>query len=136
MSSIKTGYYVSGSFTATFVMNASSDSTGLVTLHYTRTGNLVTLLLPAMSASANTTTDIFLTSGSAALPPVIQPTIDDMRFPCQVITGGTNVIDPGCVRLRSDGTIDIYYRCDLSSAWTNATTNGLQAQVGVSYLIT
>lgn len=109
-----------GSFTATLT-GCTTSPTGTVT--YRRNGDQVTLKIPSISATSNTTAAT-LTGLPASLTPAT-----DVYLYCNVTDSGASF--QGTVKVGTDGTLTLY-KGVIGTAFTNSGVKGVQA-TGLAY---
>jgi hypothetical protein len=117
-------YYEENTFTITGT-GFSANPTG--TARYVRTGSVVTLFIPQLTGTSNTTT--FTLTG---IPARITPARDQTAQACRVTNNGTD--DWGIIIIDSSGTFDLF-RTAAAAAWTGSGTKTLYETV-VTYTLT
>ena len=105
----------------TFVSSASGPMTATnTTISFTRVGNLVTLTVPAVSNTGNTTaTHIAL----SALPTYLYP-VTTIKMPIGIKDNGTEGNYPGMVYIDNAGTFRVYRYLDGTSFSSNSGATG------------
>jgi hypothetical protein len=123
VASLASGWYEEGTFTATLT-GVSGSVTG--TAYWTRTGKMVTLLLPGLAGTSNATT-CTITGMSSGI------------FPARKISRECTIADNGALfsgvgygfEIGTSGTITLYLATS-AGGFTNSGTKGLAATVSAS----
>ena len=120
-------YYEESSFTITLTGISGVDPTG--TAYYTRVGRSVTLYIPALQGTSDTTACTL-----TGIPAAIRPTTNQKVPIGGVLDNSTNY--PGALFINSDGTITLEFRSALTTevnVFTASGTKGINSQTSVSY---
>ena len=113
-----------GSFTITLT-GFTSTVTG--TAVYSLTNNVVTLFIPPLTGTSNTTA----LTGSG-LPAAITPATNHLGFPCIVQDNSSVIPNQQRVDVNSAGTLT-FYTTVVSTTFTNSGTKGIPAGVNLTY---
>lgn len=128
---------VNGSVTAegttttstTFTFNGSGGTSASVTMVMARTGSIVAMYIPAVTATSGTSSTKL--SSNTAIPAAYRPTTQQWKLiPIQI---STNLSVPGMISINTNGTFDIY-RDGIGTNWTNSTSgSGLSETANIVY---
>jgi len=106
-----------------------------ITYSYVQIGKLVTITLPAKSASADTTPAASGTNtGATDLPSAIRP-VATVNHPCGVTLAGSDSASPGICSINTAGQVIFYASSNYTTNWGSSGTNGW-AGITFSYRIT
>jgi hypothetical protein len=120
--------FASGTFTVTLT-GCTTSPTGTATWY--RAGNIVTLLLPAISATSNTTSCTF-----TGLPAAIQPaTLAQQLCRIAFADNTTTTSDVSASIAAGSGTIT-FIKGLLSTTFTSSGTKGVSLASAITYLLT
>lgn len=124
--------YQLGTTSSTFTFNGSGGTSGAITLTYTRIGNVVTLNMPAVTATSGTTSTSF--TGNTAIAAFARPTNTQRANHADVVNNNATVAAPGYLTVTSAGVVTLN-RDGAGTAWTNATTCGTGSNYSFTYYI-
>lgn len=106
-----------------------------ITYSYVQIGKLVTITLPAKSASADGTPSTSGTNtGATDLPSAIRPTTT-INHPCSVTLAGADSANPGICSINTSGQVIFYASSNYTTNWGSSGTNGWGG-ISLSYRIT
>lgn len=121
-----------GTTSSTFTFNGSGGSTGSLTLTWQKTGNWITLNIPAAQATTGTTSTV-LTSNTA-LAATARPTTNQDSAIMIIRDNGAGVAPAGLARVLTSGIIELY-RDGSGAAFTNAASGGTNTNTSVTYFV-
>lgn len=116
--------YEEGTFTATLT-GCTTSPTG--TVSYVKEGKFVTLLMPTIDATSNSTAATL-----TGLPASITPATSQF-VPCNVIDTGGNLV--GMCTLANSGVLHLYKDASLTDVFTNTGLKGIQGPQTLSYTL-
>lgn len=124
--------YEEGSFVANFNLAAGAGGSNTVyTIHFVRSGSLVTLMIPAQSIVGGATSATVATADNT-IPSSLIPTTN-VSVPCRVQSNGIQT-NPGLVTIGKQGGITVIRIFDASATFGSGQTIGIfQNTLPVTY---
>lgn len=122
--------YETGTFQTSFSMNASGNTTGNLTVTFTRFNTQVSLSFPPILATSNGS-DVTMTSG-ADVPTRLQSS-SQRSFMIMSTQNNIGLGSPAFFRMNTGGTFNLYKDSTASAAWTSSSNCGSQLRTELTY---
>jgi len=134
ISSVTNSSYYEGSWSAVFNQGAGvSGSSTTYTINYVRSGKIVTLLFPGITATIGTTA-ANLDTAASSIPSSLRPVTAALNFLALMVESAVVQATPGRIIINTDGSISI--RMTTTSAnWTATHTSCGSAATAFTYTI-
>jgi hypothetical protein len=112
--------FYQGSFPITFLGGTFASGGHVVTIDYTKVGNLVTLLIPQFTAPSAAVTTAVLTTAAAAIPVNLRPLLGAFNYNAPYIVIDSSGDDTvGVLRITTAGGVAFYRDPSYSTLWTS-----------------
>lgn len=121
-----------GTHATTFTFNGSGGTSASKTLTYSVWGSMVTLNIPATTATSGTSSTTF--TGDTALAVALRPSAATQAAFVPALNNNAAVTTPGYVTITTAGVITIQ-RDPAATAYTNSTTCGTAAAISITYFV-
>lgn len=134
ISSVTYTKFYKGSFTATWAAGGPFVAAQTQTVSYVYLDGIVTLLVPAKTASAATAAGTSADCAAATVPSSLIPGTAQRFQMVEIRTAGTEQQYPGFFQVSADGSLTIR-RDNNSTVWGTTATNGWSTGFAVTYYV-